>query len=235
MSNAERGVILNASTGRYVRGLRRLQESVEKFSDTMIDFKGWADVMPPGSPTHQEHPYAFKQYAFQWAIDQGYRYALWADSSVWFVKPPSIMFGQIKLNGHIIATGGWDVYTWSTDDCLAKCGITREQSRGMTMIAATCYGLDLLKRREVHDWMMARAKDGSMRGPWKYEPHEAPAEGVKGHRHDQTCLSIITDRLGLSVDRPPCWFAYAVRSDKARAETARAPQPDVNVVICEGV
>jgi hypothetical protein len=211
--------ILNVANGFWhPQGQDRLVKSLRELG-CYYDVLGWKNEYPPGSPPHYHYsspqkpdgvPYAFKTYAFEEARRRDYDVAIWCDASVWFVKHPQPLIDRIKEQGYWFCHQGWQVGTWCCDSALPTLGITREESFQMKMVAATFYGVNLKRMAPLLDWMLARTKDGSFKGPWRNSHHEAsPDSRVMGHRHDQTALSVIVNRMGLAMDVPPCMFAYA--------------------------
>jgi len=175
------------------------------------DLLFWKDEYPPGCPTHQEQPYAFKVAALEMAIHRGECATLWCDGSVWFIKDPTPLFEQIEEKGYWIMSGGWHVSTWCSDAALPLLGIKREDYWEVPMISATMFGLDMQSEiaRRVVGYMRARVRDGSLRGPWKNENGEASSDKrVLGHRHDQTALSVLAYKLGLNVEWHPNYLEY---------------------------
>ncbi len=206
-----RRAITNVSVGDwYPRGQDRLALSARDvgFGGDLLMYR---NEYPPGCPTHQQEPYAFKHAAFDVSAARGNGATLWADSSVWFIKPLDVLFAEIEQNGYWVMTQGWQVGTWCTDEALPKLGIEREASFEMVMVTACMYGLDVTSDvgREILAWMRARCTDGSFRGPWKREAgFVSEDKRVLGHRHDQTALSVIVHKLGLKVDWCPGYLRY---------------------------
>jgi len=205
--------IANVSVGSwYPRGQARLAMSAHD-----VGFEGdllmWRNEYPPGCPTHQEQPYAFKHVAFDASAARGNGATLWCDSSVWFIRNLEPLFNEIEQNGYWFMTQGWTVGTWCTDEVLPKLGTSRDEAFKMVMVTACMYGLDVTSDvgREVLDWMRARCADGSFRGPWQINDGKAENDPtkVRGHRHDQTALSVIVHKLGLKVDYCPGYLQYS--------------------------
>ena len=182
----------------------------------------WRNEYPPGCPTHQEQPYAFKHVAFDMSAARGNGATLWCDSSVWFIKPLDALFAEIEERGYWFMTQGWQVGTWCTDEVLPKLGTNRDEAFKMVMVTACMYGLDVTSDvgREVLDWMRARCADGSFRGPWQIDDGKAEDDPtkVRGHRHDQTALSVIVHKLGLKVDHCPGYLQYNYGEPAAEPE-----------------
>lgn len=211
-----RRVVVNVATGSYVRGQERLRQAVE----SQADFLSWADVMPPGSPSHTDVPYAFKAWAILRALDAGHETILWADSSMLPISPLGPLFERIEAEGYWISRNGWMNHQWTADDAysLLYPGISteqaREQNRQVEHVVATAFGLSANGLgRKIFDQYLMHARDGSFRGPWKNGPvaaRQAPCGPTEclGHRHDQTALSVIAWRSGCVLTNPPQVFAY---------------------------
>ena len=130
--------VINVGVGSwYPRGHDRLKQS-------LIDvgfqgrFFGWRNEFPPGSPTHEECPDAFKSYAFQHAIREGCTTILWLDCSVWAMNPVEPLFDIIEGQGYYFLDGGCGyVGNWCKDSALPTLRLTREQA----MLIPNLYGL----------------------------------------------------------------------------------------------
>ena len=59
----------------YIRGLRRLRESLNNHSPNITQLF-WENILPGKSPIHKEAPYAFKYFAIDDARKQGYNQVL---------------------------------------------------------------------------------------------------------------------------------------------------------------
>ena len=198
--------VVNVATDRFVIGQRRLQSLLNG-----CDFIGWADTMPPGCPPHRDIPYAFKAHAIAEARARGYDLVLWADACIVPVPDLTPLWERIERTGYWISNNGWLNGEWCCDEALPPLGITREESFQQKHVVATAFGLNLRHTigQQVADEYMRFAKNGAFRGPWNNQLCRASADPrVKGHRHDQTALSVIAHRLGLELTNPPDVFAY---------------------------
>src|SRR5579885_732924 len=102
--------IVNVATGRYVKGQERLRKSFEAELGFM-----WADVLP-GSPTHEDRPYAFKAYALKNVADMRFSTLLWCDACIVpGARPLSDLWDYIEENGVWLAKNGWSNYEWTAD------------------------------------------------------------------------------------------------------------------------
>jgi len=185
--------------GWYPRGVKRMETKLATYLQNW-DFKGWINEYPPGSPTHQENPYAFKAYAFKWAVDNGYKRALWLDSSVVPNKNPEPLFKKISENGYLILLNGWTNAVWSTETQLKYYGFTREQAKNVPHPIGGIIGMDFTNPigKNMYDKFIQAADAGIFRGSWTNKKHEVSEDPtVLGSRHDQTCLGFIAYELGL--------------------------------------
>ena len=98
------------------------------------------------------------------------------------------------------------------DEALPKFGIDRETWIEKPLVAATVYGVDLQTElaRQYLGWMRARERDGCFRGPWRIDDgkDENDPMKVRGHRHDQTALSVFIHKQSLSMDWHPSYMEY---------------------------
>lgn len=211
--------VVNVSTGHYVAGQQRLRASL----DPATEFICWTDALPPGSPPHQEIPYAFKAFAIAAAHERGLRYVLWADASINPIRPLDTLWALIEQQGYWISNNGWDNGEWTWPDAYADLDIEPARNWGIPHVVATAFGLDL--RHPTGAAFFAEylrlSKTRAFCGPWFNRRHPAyarhglsPQTGecddvrVRGHRHDQTAASVIAHRLGMRLTDPPRWIAY---------------------------
>lgn len=220
--------IVNVAVGDgFLRGQDRLARSLAE-----VGYVGgvafWRDEYPPGSPRHEDMPYAFKAYALECVAQQGYTSLLWVDASVWFVRPPSVVFDEIEREGHYVAAvvGEHSAGQWCSDDAVVNLGTTREELMSYPLVYGGFFGVEISRR--TSGWVVLYrfgkcARDGSFCGPWGTD---ASADSrVKGHRHDQTALSAIVGLRGLKIDQPPSMFAM----------DAHEKQTERTVAVCRGL
>jgi len=211
--------VINFARGAwYPRGQQRLIQSLRQQGwdgDVhTFDDESQIGLRLLACPTHQEAPYAFKAFAFRWARDNGYDLALWADASVWAIKPIQPMFDHIAQHGWMLF---YNTITglWTSDACLAGFGLSRNQAMEIPMIMATCMGFDLhnQKAQDFLDEYLEKSVDGfSLRGSWTNANQEVSTDPrVLGHRHDQSVASIVAWKLGIKdlLIAHESFFAYA--------------------------
>lgn len=144
--------ILNVSVGGWFpEGQVRLEKSLRKF-ERMADIVKWKDSYPPESPTHQERPYAFKAFAFEWAREAGYTSCLWLDSSMIVRKPIDGMWRKIEKVGYLFVMDGKSC-AWSISDRgLKGMGMTRDEIAPYPGVFGGCIGMNL-KSQKANDFL----------------------------------------------------------------------------------
>lgn len=214
--------IVNVATGRYVVGQQRLRGTVSG-----TQFMGWADSMPPGSPSHLDYPYAFKAWALKAAADAGHDVLLWCDACIVPHRSLDSLWERIEQTGAWVSRNGWMNSEWCADPFYLYAGVTREENSKIPHVVATAFGLDLRTPvgRGIFDEYLRLSQTPAIQGPWcnRNNPQHTkaprlvgsrlwcdpcgPAE-VIGHRHDQSILSVLAYRYGVDLTSPPEWFAY---------------------------
>lgn len=195
-------VSLANKRGNYYQGLARLGDSLKPhFNGNFFGFMGEHTV---GAPLHGDNPYAFKLYAIDEVLRQGYTKILWVDSSVYAIKDVSPAFDIIEKNGYLMQEAGHFAGKWTNDNALKHFGVTREQANDMLMYGnAGMLGLDFengLARAFYTNWRKAMDA-GAFKGSWE------------NHRHDMACGSIIANQLGMVYVKGDEVLQYAAQYD----------------------
>lgn len=190
--------IVNVATGGFVRGQKRLVESLRKMGyagEMML----WSDSYSDGSPTHNDVPYGFKCYAFVNAQSAGYKTILWLDSSMVAIRNPEPVFQHIEHNGHLFESGWRLLGHWCTDAFLQHHGLSRNVAMSIPMFSAGFMGLDLRQPKSeqyLYSWL-EMSKDGvSFIGP-----HSGTCDDprYKGHRHDMSAASLLAEQMEMEI------------------------------------
>ena len=111
--------VVNVATGDYVRGQERLKRSIGGQA-----IYCWANVMPPGSPSHREVPYAFKAWALRAAADQSCTSLLWADACILPIASLEPLWEKIEREGCWISRNGYRNSEWTAESAYADLGVT---------------------------------------------------------------------------------------------------------------
>ena len=206
-------VVSVAVGGHYPGHARRMVASIRRVDPDLKTYV-WIDDYPPGSPSHQAVPYAFKFPAMQFARAAGHDCVLWLDSAQVAHRPFRRIFDYISQIGWYFQPNGWNVGQWCHDAALKTLRVTREEAFGIPDITGCIFGLNFAnpKAVEFFDRMVALSQDGvTFPGPWKNDGGSCSSNaGVLGHRHDQTAMSVLRHQMGMEwrhSEHP--WMCYA--------------------------
>jgi hypothetical protein len=193
--------VINVAIGKWFpKGQDRLGSSLLLHSPD-IDTLFWTNVLPDGSPSHSDKPYAFKMFAIQEAIRLGYDSIIWIDASIFAIKDVTPIFEYIEKNDYIFFANSI-LGLFSSDNCLSHFNITRESAMGMTELMGCCFGLNLKSKKclEFVEECTNHAMDGiCFPGDWKNDRLQVSADPkVFGHRHDQTVMTILAHKMGMN-------------------------------------
>lgn len=185
-------------------------------------------------PTQEQKPYAFKAYALREAWAAGFLSLLWCDASVVAIRDLSPIWERIERDGYWINKNGWNNYEWTADSAyphLFSCDLetARVQNKAIEHVRATAFGLSTthpVGRKIFEEFYRLAAwtdcfcgpyansnfrefpgERGSTIRPWG-RGYAAPCgpEDVRGHRYDQTALSVIAWRQGCQLTSD--WIVY---------------------------
>lgn len=203
--------------GKYRDGMRRLRGSlIEAAFDG--DFVAYTSFKEIDSPPHKGDgavPYAFKAHAINKAImDHGEGLYLWLDSPIYATGSLAPIFEHIQTEGYIFFDNiGFSIGDFTSDACLDKWGISREEAFNINMTMACAYGFSTESGEAM--WLMHKyieaSEDGvSYLGDWYNGNRQVSADPrVRGHRHDQSVQSILIHKNNLKLTKgQETFFAY---------------------------
>jgi hypothetical protein len=205
--------VVNVATDRYVIGQNRLSALLT------VPLVKWTDSLPPTSPAHNDVPYAFKAWALFEAARMGYSTLLWADACI-VPRDLTPLFERIERDGYWMSRNGWWNAEWTAESAYADLGVTREENARIPHVVATAFGISLrhFKGAAFLAEYLRLAQTNAFRGPWwnsnhpeyRHLSHAERCGGslVRGHRHDQSCASVIAWKLGFELTNPPDIFSY---------------------------
>lgn len=209
MENIERAIIINCGVNQwYGNGSRRLQKS--------LNFVGWAgqtliyaDEYPPNCHNHNDIPYYMKIATFEEAINRGFKYILWCDSSFWAVKNPAKIFDIINEQGYYFFSSGYNLAQSVNDRALAAVGLSRDNAEYVTEWASGCVGINLDNpngKKLYERWKELMDAGLSIGG----RNHDGGSEDPRflHHRQDQSCLSLAAWELELRNEKGIDYVAY---------------------------
>lgn len=204
-------------SGSYRRGMKRLEESLDKVGFDGV-FKGYTSYAEIGSVPHKgpgSVPYAFKPAAMATAIhEEGPGLYLWADSPIYATGPLDDIFRHIDRNGYLFFDNiGYSIASYTSDACLEKHGMSREEAKHSKMLMSCVYGLNTRhpEAMELFRRYLVASLDGvSYMGDWFNTNGQVSSDpDCKGTRHDQSTQSILVKQLGLTVtNAQETFFAY---------------------------
>lgn len=202
MENIGNAAIVNVGLGGwYGQGTDRLIRSLvhHGFAGRIIS---WKDEYPPGSPRHEDNPYAFKIYAIEEAIRQDVKVLLWLDSSFWNIKNCSPVFDIINDKGVFGFRTGYNMAQTSSDAALEWAGFTRDEAEQLPEIASGACGLRLDNPDGKRVWELW--KEGCELGLFKtnrnHDINDSADSRLLHARQDQTLWSLAIHKRGLIVD-----------------------------------
>lgn len=188
-----RRCIVNFATEGYRQGQMRLANSVP--GEHVLLFSE-----SDGFPRHEDNPYAFKIYAIEEAVRQGYDQVLFLDASVYAVASLQPVWDWLTEKGIFLEEAGHYCGRWAPDRVLNYFDVTLEQAMKMPMFSAGYIGLDF--RNPISQEFFAEWKESMLNGMFKGNWEES--------RHDMTAGSIIANKRGLLplYSKGGTFFAY---------------------------
>jgi hypothetical protein len=189
-------IVVNFSTKEYKRGQERLKKSLNGTQYLMLN-----ESSPINAPSHKDSPYEFKIHAIKYAMKFD-PIVLWADSSMYLVGDLGLIEKIIKEDGYFFSESGHYTARWTNDFTKKYFKLTEQESvqgeGGMTMLSAGLIGFNReseIAMKFLEQWQES-ATAGCFRG------------SHTDHRHDQTCASIIAQRLGMKYQRGGQHMSY---------------------------
>ncbi len=217
--------------GWYARGVARLIDSLHRHSPG-YELQAHVNVLPFGAPAnviedgYDYTGYSCKPFALADARNSGADIAVLLDAAFYCVRDIGPLVDHIARNGYYLCRNGNQVGAWSSDRCLERMNVSREDAFGIEEVSSYCVGLNFSDGRctdLLHRWMGFAADRLTFPGP-----HTAIGGGgrnagfvsynlrVKGHRHDQTALSVLAHRLGMNkLSERPMFTAYKGHESEA--------------------
>lgn len=210
-----RVVVTLGANSWYGRGVHRMLDAVDALSPR-VGFEGWVEGYPDGAPAHEENPYAFKTWVINRAADAGAEVLLWLDAACYPVKPLEEVFEIVEADGYFLCDNGFACGQWCADAALGPLGVTRAEVNAIPEVVTYAVGLDL-RRPEIRG-LLAEWHRHSLAGTFRGAHANKIALGamagwgmahksvgavsddpaVLGHRHDQTVMSVLAHRRGLT-------------------------------------
>lgn len=205
--------------GNYAKAIARLEHSLRQV-DFVGEFKKYTEYKQINSPTHKGQndsvPYAFKAYSIAKAAQEmnWEGLLLWCDSPVYATKSLEPIFKHIEKEDYLFFDNvGFSIGDYTSDACLEKFGMSRQEAFDSKMVAACVMGFDL-SSKAVKTFLLKyieAASDGvSYHGAWDNKELQVSKDArVKGTRHDQSVASILIKQMNLKITHgQSTYFAY---------------------------
>ena len=232
-------VIVSVASDSWVRGQDRLYAKAQQLGETCLFFRDTLPKGSPPhreygrlrGPSHSCIPYAFKAYAMMEAAAKGYKRILWADACILPIRSLEPIWEHTAKYGAWIARNGWMNSEWCSDDWYKDAfpGVPLEEARDTNTfiphVIATTFAVDLdrpMGRKLLEEYYRYASTTKAFCGPWQ-NTNAVQLAGVNadrpaapcgppstyGHRHDQSCLSLIAWQLSIPLTEVPLFFKYA--------------------------
>ena len=191
--------ILNASngTGWYPVGSHRLKRSLihHGYAHDLLFFSNW-----PNNEFDKMCPYNIKASAFAEALKKDYDIILWADCSVWAVDYPYPVLDIINHDGYYFWRSGYTCAQTCSDKCLDYFGVDRDTAETYQDVCTALFGIHTkneLGAKFINEWLRS-AKEGQFKGSRDHDGQSTDPRFLF-HRQDQSCASIIANKLGMKI------------------------------------
>jgi len=214
--------IINFANGYwYENGKNRLLNSINAFKKetSTYDFLSFKDYSDIGSPHHKDLNYAFKFYSFKKALEMGYQNILWLDCSMYAIKNIDECFEHINNCGYAVTWSEYNNAQWTNDRTLEAFNMTRDEAEKTRHIYSGCFGISTNYTKFQEFYTMYETHLPYLNGAWNNNNKtESLDERCKGHRHDQTILSLILNKLEMD-DTNGTFFEYWNSSENYKQKT----------------
>lgn len=202
--------------GYYSGYADRLERSLDEFGKGISRII-WRNEWPTGSPPHGPMPYAFKYYAVMDAFAKGYTTVMWLDAGTQAIAPIQPLWDRIASHGYVLLRGGDPLGKWISDYALERYGYTRDRVSNLNLAGGCLVGLErdhpkaqefilawseVVKDRKLLMGANRKHREigGVMRSLMLSDMDESVISTdptVEGHRSDESCFSLIMDRMGM--------------------------------------
>lgn len=212
-------------SGWYPRGVARLIQSMH-LHEPGVEVQAFVNTLPFGAPAgvvvdwHDYTAYCAKPFVLAAARNSGADIAILVDAAFYAIRSIQPLIQHIARNGYYLCRNGYSVGEWSSDDCLNRMGTNREEAWKIEEASSYCVGLNFADGRcteLLRSWCGYASDRLTIPGPHTSLYEQGRNKGfvsvnpiVRGHRHDQTVLSILAYKIGMNalVERP-LFTAYA--------------------------
>ena len=200
--------IINYADGVYLRAQQRLAESIDYFHPGIAKY--FVNDLPPGCPTQNESPMAFKPFLLNEARKKGFDYVIWLDAVCVLVRPLNPIINILMHKGIYLWTLYANMGQWCGDSALIGIRFEREETFSIPELTTCVLGLSFRNTIGISfldSWKKMAADGMTFRGMalnsrpwtdsrWNVDKCISNDNRVLGHRHDQTAASAIAEHFG---------------------------------------
>lgn len=208
-------IVTNFSTDKYRIGQERLRDSL--YWNKQMKMALYGTYKEIGSPTHQQSPYEFKIHSMKLAAKED-PIVLWADASIWLNGDIKPVIELIERDGYFMEQSGNMVRDWTNAHTMDYFLMSNETDFEMPI--AGCFGIDFnsqIGKEFMHQWELS-AKNGCFKGQW---------DGDDRHRHDMSCMGIISNMLDMKFQKGGTHIFYT--------GPGYAKAPEDGTFFCQGL
>lgn len=184
----------------YTKGRIRLKNSLERHCKE--DFFVYKSESQVSAPLHTENSHAFKVYCIEKLLAMGYNQIVWLDCSVFVVSDLEPIFQALDKYGYVFMDSGFKVGNWTNDKALNYFNLTRDETMNMTMVDTKFFALDFThpKSNLFYTAWKESMQNGVFNGKVNNANQtESTDSRCNGHRHDQSCASIILNKVEMDI------------------------------------
>lgn len=208
--------------------IEAFKRTTAEIEDRRITLQAYINVLPKGAPRDVVRDgwdytgYCAKPFALREALRDS-DIAILLDAAFYQIRDIQPLINHIIEHGYYLCDNGAVVGEWASDECLRQMGCGREAAMSIVEASSYCVGLynDERGRNLAARWCEpapGRGPEFVFPGPHTNHGRAGRNQGfvsdddrVKGHRHDQSALSIIAHRMGMHTLVPrPRFTAYAL-------------------------
>lgn len=216
--------IINVGIGDwYPKGTKRLERSLiyHGFDGEILT---WINKFPNNN-YDKSNLYNVKASALEEAISLGYTQILWADCSMWAIKPPKEIFDIINDEGIYIETNGYNCAQECSDNCLKYFSVSRDEAEKMSMCSSGMFAVNINNPigKEFADLWIKSAKEGVWNGS-RLKDNQSQDSRFLHHRQDQSAASIILNKLNVKMRNLGTMFNYY-----------ESKETDKTIFLCRGL
>jgi hypothetical protein len=202
-------IVVNYADGGYRRLQARLSVKCQEIHQECLLFES-----SHGFTSHHVIPYAFKVDALRRAFGVADT-ALWVDAPVYPSGLSGLepIFNHIRKKGYLFKDSGFRNSEWCNDRSLAAFGFTRDEAESQKHAETGILGICVSHMAGRLVWEEFSSNTDLFRGSWSnVDGKESKDIRCKGHRHDQSIISLIAARHSLDVDDVISrgWFKFGV-------------------------